>query len=174
MCNRPGRQFQSTNSNRYHANMPSSYESDGDNPSKIRRVSRACLQVWNANSSIWDNVNQRTLQCRTRKQRCLPSLMSNLQAPCKRCRQHGITCSFQTEPVQSPDVSPSPLQVAQIVVDLQRRYVRWCFRLQSQQSWVDMNTDSMSMRLALQNSRKRKVKVPSYNHNCKILLEGIF
>jgi hypothetical protein len=71
-------------------------------------------------------------QCRTRKQRCLPSsATTGLQAPCKRCQQHGITCSFETDQVPGPDVSPSPSRMAQLIVDLQRRYVSISILLQA-------------------------------------------
>ncbi|KAF4633767.1 hypothetical protein G7Y89_g4355 [Cudoniella acicularis] len=77
---------------------------DGGQPSKMRRISRACLQ------------------CRTRKQRCLPSSeTAGLQAPCKRCQQHDITCSFEIDQVPGPESSMSPLQMVQLVVDLRRR-----------------------------------------------------
>ncbi|KZF19673.1 hypothetical protein L228DRAFT_285614 [Xylona heveae TC161] len=78
-----------------------------DQPTKIRRISRACLQ------------------CRARKQRCQPlSSTATLQAPCKRCQHHAITCSFETDQISPPDVAPSPSKMAQLVVDLQQRLNR--------------------------------------------------
>ncbi len=74
-------------------------------PHKIRRVVRACLQ------------------CRSRKQRCLPrSPTAHANAPCQRCSGNGTTCSFETDqrPVE-PELGPSRL--SQLVVDLHQRYV---------------------------------------------------
>ncbi|PVH83619.1 hypothetical protein DL98DRAFT_652429 [Cadophora sp. DSE1049] len=71
-------------------------------------------------------VESHELAYRMRKQRCLPSTSLNgvpegLQAPCKRCRHHSITCSFETDPLPGPDIQATPSQMAQLVVDLQRR-----------------------------------------------------
>ncbi|KAJ5081018.1 hypothetical protein N7456_013728 [Penicillium angulare] len=75
--------------------------SDDEHPAKVRRISRACLQ------------------CRARKQRCLPSsLAADLQAPCKRCQKLSITCSFETDRPPSVDVTQSPSRLAQLVVEL--------------------------------------------------------
>ncbi|OQV09778.1 Fungal Zn2-Cys6 binuclear cluster domain-containing protein [Cladophialophora immunda] len=56
-------------------------------PTKTRRIARACLQ------------------CRARKQRCLPAEEhASLGAACKRCKRHDVPCSFQTEQ-QDPTIS---------------------------------------------------------------------
>ncbi|KAK8853365.1 hypothetical protein IAR55_004069 [Kwoniella newhampshirensis] len=87
----------------------SASEDDGGPPSKIRRVTRACLQ------------------CRSRKQRCLPFPRSHHdtqllnQAPCQRCRQLNTTCSFETDRPAGLEENPTPSKMATMVVELQRR-----------------------------------------------------
>ncbi|KAL3455150.1 hypothetical protein BJX64DRAFT_298043 [Aspergillus heterothallicus] len=73
--------------------------------SSRRRVARACLQ------------------CRARKQRCSPE-SGALQAPCRRCRHQGITCSFQTQRVVGPEETPGPSRMAQLVVELHQQVNR--------------------------------------------------
>nr|XP_031861608.1 uncharacterized protein CI109_002838 [Kwoniella shandongensis]KAA5528680.1 hypothetical protein CI109_002838 [Kwoniella shandongensis] len=95
-----------------HTRSPTSDE-EGP-PSKVRRTTRACLQ------------------CRSRKQRCLPVVQPDpdasaaystphAQAPCQRCRQLNTTCSFETDQPHRPEENPTPSKMATIVVDLQRR-----------------------------------------------------
>ncbi|PWY83882.1 hypothetical protein BO94DRAFT_625431 [Aspergillus sclerotioniger CBS 115572] len=68
-------------------------------PAKARRTTRACLQ------------------CRARKQRCSPE-PDGPQAPCRRCRQQAITCSFQNQRVVTFEEEPGPSRMAQLVVEL--------------------------------------------------------
>jgi hypothetical protein len=73
-----------------------------DRPHSKRRITRACLQ------------------CRSRKQRCLPNgATPGPRTACKRCHHYRITCSFETEQPVHPTTSRSGL--AQLVVDLERR-----------------------------------------------------
>ncbi|ORY35344.1 hypothetical protein BCR39DRAFT_584987 [Naematelia encephala] len=73
-------------------------------PPKIRRTARACLQ------------------CRARKQRCLPETEdSSPQAACHRCHRLEITCSFETELQAASENLAGPAKLAQIVIDLQKR-----------------------------------------------------
>ncbi|PYI03542.1 hypothetical protein BO78DRAFT_193882 [Aspergillus sclerotiicarbonarius CBS 121057] len=76
-----------------------------DTPAKARRTARACLQ------------------CRARKQRCSPE-PDGPQAPCRRCRQQAITCSFQTERVVALEDIPGPSRMAQLVVELHQQINR--------------------------------------------------
>ncbi|KAL1901811.1 hypothetical protein Sste5346_001514 [Sporothrix stenoceras] len=83
-----------------------------DRPTKKPRTARACLQ------------------CRSRKQRCLPRAADNsisftfdLNTPCQRCTSNGTTCSFETDldsrTEQQPELGPARL--SQLVVDLHQR-----------------------------------------------------
>ncbi|ODN78876.1 hypothetical protein L202_04412 [Cryptococcus amylolentus CBS 6039] len=73
-----------------------------ERPSKTRRANRACLQ------------------CRSRKQRCLPQA-DETQAPCQRCSQLGASCSFEIVSLTENEDKPTPSQMAEIVVNLQKR-----------------------------------------------------
>lgn len=85
------------------------------------------------------------LQCRTRKQRCMSledASPAHLQAPCRRCKHSSTTCSFETEQLPQIDASTSRSELAQIVVDLQQRYV---FRSVTPQQPALIYQDSISM-----------------------------
>ena len=74
-------------------------------PAKARRTARACLQ------------------CRARKQRCSPE-PDGPPAPCRRCKQQAITCSFQNARVVAFEEEPGPSRMAQLVVELHHQYAQ--------------------------------------------------
>ncbi|KAI2684543.1 transcriptional regulator family: Fungal Specific TF [Penicillium roqueforti] len=108
----------------FNANW-SDNQTDNERPAKVRRIARACLQ------------------CHTRKQRCLPSDVSNLQLPCKRCQRLSITCSFETDRAPTLDLTQSPSGLVQLVIELQNRLNQHETRiseLENQKSPFDHNT----------------------------------
>lgn len=46
-----------------------------------------------------------------------------LLSPCERCRQLETTCSFETDSAPGPGLATTPTNVAQVLVDLMKRYV---------------------------------------------------
>ncbi|KEQ99280.1 hypothetical protein AUEXF2481DRAFT_36596 [Aureobasidium subglaciale EXF-2481] len=73
-------------------------------PEKSRRTNRACLN------------------CRSRKQKCpAPSAGFGQQAPCSRCQQLSLRCSFEIETARDITTNASPSKVVEYILDLQRR-----------------------------------------------------
>ncbi|KAJ6069864.1 transcriptional regulator family: Fungal Specific TF [Penicillium canescens] len=109
----------------FNANWQDNPSTDDERPAKARRIARACLQ------------------CRARKQRCLPSSEeASLQLPCKRCQRLSITCSFETDRAPTLDVAQSPSSLVQLVIELQNRlnqHETRILELESQKRQSDVN-----------------------------------
>ncbi|KAJ5991208.1 transcriptional regulator family: Fungal Specific TF [Penicillium canescens] len=109
----------------FNANWQENPSTDDERPAKARRIARACLQ------------------CRARKQRCLPSSEeASLQLPCKRCQRLSITCSFETDRAPTLDVAQSPSSLVQLVIELQNRlnqHETRILELESQKRQSDVN-----------------------------------